>query len=479
MKLLPTLINPNSSNSLKSVSNAAAAKLSLAQTSMLRKWRGAVADVRSQTADCSVLWVQDSTAFFGSTGTQATMRYNGLCNILANMFNDAGIPAVANGFCGDGNGHGDGATSKYDDRLVVGAGWNENTTKFVGGSAFTATSATSSLAFTPKEGVDKFTFTYFHTGSGGLNYNVNGAADTLESYSGGNGITTVTVSCPTLGNNTLNINWASGSGAFVYAFDAYDSSRKQVHFLNAGWSGQVSLDVSSSLTVSGAQPYRLGQKLTALCLGINDSNTAVPVATFKAQMQLAITEFLTQGDVVIMTFTPQNPATQASQVVQDSFTSAIKDLAAANSIGLVDLNALFEANYATYNAAGYMADNAHPNSRGYNDQAPYAFDTLVAFAGGPVFRPSTVYGHPVITPVGSTGAKTINARAGCVRFAAAAGSLVVTNSLVTTNSVIKLQIAANDATCTSVNYTPASGSFTINAPTVPTAEMRVDFEVIN
>jgi hypothetical protein len=91
---------------------------------------------------------------------------------------------------------------------------------------------------------------------------------------------------------------------------------------------------------------------------------------------------------------------------------------------------------------------------------------------GPGSTPSNA-----ITPAGSTGAKTINNKTGCVRLAAAASSLVVTNSFVTTNSVIQLTLAANDATCLYVNYTPGNGSFTINAPVAPTAELRIDFAV--
>lgn len=85
----------------------------------------------------------------------------------------------------------------------------------------------------------------------------------------------------------------------------------------------------------------------------------------------------------------------------------------------------------------------------------------------------------VITPAGQTGAKTINAPGGCVRLAAGQTSLVVTNNLVTTNSVIMLQMAANDASAVSLNYTPNNGSFTINCPTAPSAELRIDFVVFN
>ncbi len=84
-----------------------------------------------------------------------------------------------------------------------------------------------------------------------------------------------------------------------------------------------------------------------------------------------------------------------------------------------------------------------------------------------------------ITAGGTTGAQTINDVCGSVNFAAAATSLVVTNSLVTANSVIIATVATNDATMTSVQVVAGSGSFTIYADVAPTAETRVNFLVIN
>lgn len=84
-----------------------------------------------------------------------------------------------------------------------------------------------------------------------------------------------------------------------------------------------------------------------------------------------------------------------------------------------------------------------------------------------------------ITASGTTGAQTINKIAGSVNFAAAAISLVVTNSLVTANSVIVATVGTNDATMTSVQVVAGAGSFTIHANAAATAETRVDFLVIN
>lgn len=84
-----------------------------------------------------------------------------------------------------------------------------------------------------------------------------------------------------------------------------------------------------------------------------------------------------------------------------------------------------------------------------------------------------------ITGGGTTGAQTIDKPAGSVNFAALATSLVVTNSLAATSSVILATVATNDATMTSVQVVAGAGSFTIYANAAATAETRVNFLVLN
>lgn len=95
----------------------------------------------------------------------------------------------------------------------------------------------------------------------------------------------------------------------------------------------------------------------------------------------------------------------------------------------------------------------------------------------------TIYGGlsmpKTITPGGTTGAQTIDKPTGSVNFAAGATSLVVTNNLCTTNSVISLTLAANDATAAGLRYSPGNGSFTIRFTTGPGAEARVDWRLTN
>jgi hypothetical protein len=83
------------------------------------------------------------------------------------------------------------------------------------------------------------------------------------------------------------------------------------------------------------------------------------------------------------------------------------------------------------------------------------------------------------TAAGTTGAQTINRPSGTVNFEAGATSLVVTNSLCTTASIVLPVIRTNDATATIKNVVPAAGSFTINLVAEATAETSVGFFIIN
>lgn len=84
-----------------------------------------------------------------------------------------------------------------------------------------------------------------------------------------------------------------------------------------------------------------------------------------------------------------------------------------------------------------------------------------------------------VTAAGTTTPQTINKNAGSVNFAAADASKVVTDSLITANSIIVATVATNDSTMKSVQAVAAAGSFTLYANAAATAETRVNFLVIN
>jgi hypothetical protein len=84
-----------------------------------------------------------------------------------------------------------------------------------------------------------------------------------------------------------------------------------------------------------------------------------------------------------------------------------------------------------------------------------------------------------ITPGATTGNQTIDKPAGTVNIAAAGTTVTVTNSLVTTNSLIFCTIRTNDGTAVLKNVVPGTGSFVINLTAAATAEVSIGFWVTN
>lgn len=84
------------------------------------------------------------------------------------------------------------------------------------------------------------------------------------------------------------------------------------------------------------------------------------------------------------------------------------------------------------------------------------------------------------TVTGTVGNVTINKSAGRVIMAASASSVVVTNSLVTENSIVLVSgSGALDATAFLFNVTATNGSFTINASAAATSNKAINFLVVN
>lgn len=99
------------------------------------------------------------------------------------------------------------------------------------------------------------------------------------------------------------------------------------------------------------------------------------------------------------------------------------------------------------------------------------FTSLVATTGFQL--PGTV------TAGGTTGAQTINKLSGTINFAAGSATIVVTDSLVTTSSIVLAVVRTNDSTALIKNVVPASGSFTVRLNATATAETSVGFVVVS
>jgi hypothetical protein len=114
-----------------------------------------------------------------------------------------------------------------------------------------------------------------------------------------------------------------------------------------------------------------------------------------------------------------------------------------------------------------------------NGTAAYQSSANLTYDGSIFTVKADIVVNKTITASGTTGAQTIDKTSGSVNFAIAATSLVVTNSLVTTSSIILATVASNDTTMKSVQAVAAAGSFTLYANAAATAETRVNFLVLN
>jgi hypothetical protein len=84
-----------------------------------------------------------------------------------------------------------------------------------------------------------------------------------------------------------------------------------------------------------------------------------------------------------------------------------------------------------------------------------------------------------ITAIGTTGNQTINKPSGTVNIAAAGTTVTVTNSLVSTSSIVIAVVRTNDTTAYIKNVVPSAGSFVITLGAATTAAVSIGFIVNN
>ncbi|MEF8746648.1 MAG: hypothetical protein V5B31_02065 [Candidatus Accumulibacter propinquus] len=168
--------------------------------------------------------------------------------------------------------------------------------------------------------------------------------------------------------------------------------------------------------------------------------------------------------------------------------SALNTLAAAFTVPLVShytaAQGTIGAGSAVTTQCGFIADaslTGATNNYGYRGSIPAGTNRYNCYMDGtaPNYFAGDMQCGKTVTAGGITGNRTIDKTVGSVNFAAGATSLVVTNSLVTVNSIILATVAGNDATIKSVQVVAAAGSFTLYANAAATAETRVNFIVIN
>jgi hypothetical protein len=219
---------------------------------------------------------------------------------------------------------------------------------------------------------------------------------------------------------------------------------------------------------NGNGALTVGISNTGVAAGGYGSASSVTTLTVNAQGQLTVA-----GSVAI--------AIAASQITSGTIASA---LISGSYTGITGVGTLTAGTWTAaiigvpYGGTGLSSLTVNRIPYG-NGTAAFQSSANLTYDGSVFTAKADIVVNKTITASGTTGAQTIDKTSGSVNFAALATSLVVTNSLVTTSSIIMATVASNDATMKSVQAVAAAGSFTLYANAGATAETRVNFLVLN
>ncbi len=331
-------------------------------TALLPHTMAGISAVRANIRNSRWLFVSDSVgAGAGNNLTNPDKRTNSYPGYMSRKLMAAGINSHFNSFMGAGAGD----NAAYDGRIGVTGSWNEGVSQFVGGQFYYNPQLSGTLSFSPTVPVD--TFNYFAVTNGGVQaLDIDGGSATLYNTTGALGLGTRQLTT-TLGIHTANINWSSGNTIYVQGIEAYDSSKKWVSIINAGWPTSTSQYWAQLTTAVNLQAFcnLLTPDVVFIDLNRNDWTQAVPIATYTANIQTLITQAKAGGaDVVLLTGNPSSAGT-APIATQQLYVNALYSLASTNNVLLIDTwNAFFSGNEATAATLGLMFDGVHPNEAG-------------------------------------------------------------------------------------------------------------------
>jgi len=215
----------------------------------------------------------------------------------------------------------------------------------------------------------------------------------------------------------------------------------------------------------------------SLTVGI--SNTGVAAASYGSASNVTTLTINARGQITVAGTVAI--AISASQITSGVISSA---LISGSYTGITGVGTLTVGTWtataigAAYGGTGLTSLTVNRIPYG-NGTAAFQSSANLTYDGSVFTAKANIVVNKTITASGTTGAQTIDKTSGSVNFAALATSLVVTNSLVTTSSIIMATVATNDTSMKSVQAVAAAGSFTLYANAGATAETRVNFLVLN
>lgn len=359
-------------------------------------WNRAKARVRAGVADATVAFVGDSTTVGHGAGDDPINNFNNARNRsmpsrAAQQLVAMGLPASAEAVFGGCTI--DSASSTltrlqlYNPQLAIAS---SGTAKWFLGNEYSlagrvmrgAGAATDLYSLSPSMPFDTIDL-YYAGGFASTTFTVNVGGPALQTFNttGSTGLTKATVSIGAGASvGTVNVKNTGGQMFRLIGIVPRNSTLRRVQMLNLGWEGSRTGDWASASGSAGYLPTStsswapdralasLSPDLTVVKLGANDLAASIAVATCQANLQTVIAAAkVGGGSVILVTPTPQNPTTRDPAGQTAAFNAMLRDLAASNGCGFIDLHSRY-VSWAAANGQGYFADDVHSLPIGYANE---------------------------------------------------------------------------------------------------------------
>ncbi|UXM90962.1 right-handed parallel beta-helix repeat-containing protein [Paenarthrobacter sp. JL.01a] len=322
--------------------------------------RTALAKAAAGVALGNIAFVGDSTVAGTNGGnTPATTAWPVL---FRNMLPGLGYPSAGSGFVAAYR-----AASASDPRWTYGSGWggaNGNSNKVANSTT------TNALTFASVE-TGTQTHVYYSNAGGPFTVSVDGGAPVTVTPTGASSMGVLTATG--LADTTHTISVVRTSGTVEIFGVEIRKTTTGVRIYNAGIAGAKVASLANATwdsvaqTVAGGAASQFTADAIFLCCEINDmtggGGSVVDPATYKTQMQTAITNLRVNGASLILI--AANPVQTGDFT---AYTKALYDLADTNDLPLIDLQDRW-GSYTTANARGMMGDTVHPSPAGNADIA--------------------------------------------------------------------------------------------------------------